>query len=273
MSGAGRLDLRTVSLLCVETRRHALAVAAMRRCMALARFAQCRLLSPGAPVLPEGIEHLPIPDLAGIEAYSDFMVRQLGACFDAEHVLVVQWDGFAIDGAAWDRAFLDYDYIGAPWNDAARTVGNGGFSLRSRRLCAALAELEPPRTHPEDACICRDLRPQLEARGLRFAPSALAERFAFEEPRPGFPTFGFHGLFNFHHVMPDPELVEFVRGCDARIVHSRHARRLLKRCYASARLDAARALHERRMQGPPAMRLDALKLKALAAARRWSGRG
>lgn len=271
MSDDGRLDLRTVSLVCVETRRHPLAIAAMQRCMAMARFAQCLLLSPTAPAVPDGIGHHPIAPINCIEDYSEFMLRRLGTCFTSEHALVVQWDGFAIDRHCWSADFLDYDYIGAPWNDAARSVGNGGFSLRSRRLCVELAKLAPSHWHPEDVRICHDLRPHLEAVGIRFAPTAVAERFAFEEPRPEFPTFGFHGLFNFHHVLSEPELLEFLHACDDRIVFSVHARRLLKRCYASGMRRAARAIHERRMTGPPAMRLDAIKLRALAASRRWAG--
>ncbi|HTA65346.1 MAG TPA: DUF5672 family protein [Xanthomonadaceae bacterium] len=263
-----RIDLREVSLVCVETRRHALAIAAMQRCMRQARFAECLLLSPQAPALPDGIRHAAIPGIDGIAGYSDFMVRRLGDCFGAKHVLVVQWDGFVLDAGCWDERFLDFDYIGAPWMDAQRTVGNGGFSLRSRRLCDALRELAPVSTHPEDLRICIDLRPQLEAHGVRFAPTALAERFAWEAPPPPFLTFGFHGLFNFHRVMSEHELVDFLRACDDDILYSVPARRLLKGAYATGFREAARAIHRRRMSGSPTMRLDALKLKAFALLRR-----
>ncbi|MBS0213818.1 MAG: hypothetical protein JSR26_11680 [Proteobacteria bacterium] len=273
MNASARLDLPTVTLACVETRRHALAIAAMQRCMQQAHFARCVLLSPDALALPSGIEHVRIEPIANIEGYSDFMLHGLGACFATPHVLVAQWDGFVVDAACWDAAFLDYDYIGAPWDDAARTVGNGGFSLRSLRLCEALADIAPTRTHPEDVRICRDLRPQLEARGIRFAPTALAERFAWEEPQPAFATFGFHGLFNFHRVMAQDDLIEFLQACDDAILYSVPARRLLKRCYAAGFADAARVIHARRMTGPQRLRADALKLKAFAAWRRWRGRG
>lgn len=41
---------------------------------------------------------------------------------------------------------------------------------------------------------------------MRFAPPALAERFAFERYRPNGQTFGFHGLFNFPDVLMPAEL-------------------------------------------------------------------
>ena len=266
----GGVDLGDVSLVCVESRRPALAVHALQRCLRQARFKECLLLSPQAPTLPEDIRHVPIAPITSVAAYSDFIVGKLGDYFTGEHVLIVQWDGFILDATRWDARFLDYDYIGAPWLDSARTVGNGGFSLRSRRLWDALRAVNPQSMHPEDACICIEYRSQLEAHGIRFAPPGLAELFSWEAPEPATPTFGFHGFFNFHRVMPEQELVEYIRMCDEGILFSVPARRLLKRAYRAGMLDAARAISARRMAGSRPMQLDAIKLKAFAALRRLS---
>jgi hypothetical protein len=58
-------------------------------------------------------------------------------------------------------------------------VGNGGFSLRSRRFMEACSRIIKI-MHPEDHHICRTYRKQLEAEGMRFAPIEVAERFSFE---------------------------------------------------------------------------------------------
>jgi hypothetical protein len=263
-----RIDLGKVSLVCVETRRHALALHALEHCLQQARFKECLLLSPTAPAMPNGIQHVSIADINSVAAYSDFMVGKLGDYFAGEHVLIVQWDGFILDARCWDARYLNYDYIGAPWLDAARTVGNGGFSLRSRRLLDALRDLNPVSTHPEDACICIELRQPLEARGIRFAPSELAGTFAWEAPEPAQPTFGFHGFFNFHRVMPEPALIDYLRMCDDGILFSVPARRLLKGCYRSGMREAAREISRRRMRGPWKMKLDVIKLKLFARCRR-----
>ena len=263
-----RIDLSTISLVCVETRRHALAVHALQRCLQQARFKECLLLSPSAPAtLPGGIQHAPIADINSVAAYSDFIVGKLGDYFSGGHALIVQWDGFILDATRWDARFLDYDYIGAPWPDAARTVGNGGFSLRSRRLWNALRDIDPLSTHPEDACICIEQRQALEARGIRFAPTELAEAFAWEAPEPAQPTFGFHGFFNFHRVMPEQELIDYLRMCDDGILFSVPARRLLKGCHRSGMRDAAREISRRRMRGPSKMKLDVIKLNFFARCR------
>lgn len=64
--------------------------------------------------------------------------------FDTDYVLIVQNDGFPLRKGL-DEFVGRYDYIGAPWVAHATcfdlypypkfSVGNGGFSLRSRRLC------------------------------------------------------------------------------------------------------------------------------------------
>jgi hypothetical protein len=155
-----------------------------------------------------------IPPLAGRDAYSRFMLRDLAALLGTEFILCVQWDGHVLEPEAWEPAFLDYDYIGAVWPHFrdGRTVGNGGFSLRSRRLLEACARLPDCRSEPEDLFICRTMRPQLERdHAIRFAPPELAERFAFERKPPRGQVFGFHGCFNLVKLLPDREAAGLIR--------------------------------------------------------------
>ena len=266
-----KIDLRAVSLVCVETRRSHLAVQAMQRCRRQANFAECLLLSPHAPELPVAIRHVRIPDIASVAQYSAFMVKQLGAYFSADHALVVQWDGFITDASRWDPDFLEYDYIGAPWPDQPMAVGNGGFSLRSRRLVEALQKIDTPQTHPEDHVICGRYRPELESRfGIRFAPLDVARRFSWEAVEPAKPTFGLHGFFNFHRAMSEAELIATLDDCDDAILRSVAGRRLLKNLYRASMHTAAAQLTARRMSGPLSMQIDAVKLRSFAALRAWT---
>ncbi len=119
------------------------------------------------------------------------------------HFLVIQYDGWVLDGFAWRRKWLDFDYIGAPWwyrDDF--NVGNGGLSLRSTDLMRWLArhpEQYPP-THPEDDTLCRTYRRALEDEGFIWAPQDEAGRFSFERT-PRRPTFGFHGMWHWPRVL------------------------------------------------------------------------
>ena len=149
-----------------------------------------------------GFEVQRIPQLRRIDDYNRLITRRLAEDLRCERVLVIQYDGFVLNANQWSPLFLHYDYLGAPWpqfDDCG--VGNGGFSLRSRRLVDAVARLDyADLSEAEDLFICRRARPVLEAAGLRFAPKAVAAHFSVEYPGVPWPTFGFHGIFHLPQV-------------------------------------------------------------------------
>lgn len=277
MNRPGRLALPEVTLLCVDTRTPQLAVAAMRHCMAQIDFGAVLLLTA-----PQALATLPpdIPAIAvqidSVDAYSRLLLTGLLPHIRTSHVLIVQWDGFVLDASQWSPAFLAHDYIGAPWHDMPpeRSVGNGGFSLRSRRLLEALQQVRIDAPHPEDICICQHLRPELEARfGLRFAPPDLARRFAFERLPPAGPSFGFHGLFNMHHALPPAALSALLGELPDAMARGLDAHDLCARLIRLGRLaDAHVLLDKRRRLGMRdrrtlrlALRLACARLKARLA--------
>ena len=166
-----------------------------------------------APIYP-GETFYPINPIRSAADYSHFMLNIVPHCVDADAVLVIQWDGMPSNRSAWTEDFLRYDYIGAPWGhcDPSVAVGNGGFSLRSRKLMQALAALkircDPalPESDAEDVVICRHYRADMLQAGCQFAPLALAHQFAFENERQC-PSFGFHGVFNFPGFLTEQELM------------------------------------------------------------------
>lgn len=244
--------LPNVSLVCVETRYPDLARFSLDQCLAAASFKECLLLTPTRFDLPEYIAQVAIAPIRSIDDYSAFMLRELGRCFTGDYVLVVQWDSFILDGQLWDPAFLDYDYIGAPWTHrpAAVAVGNGGFSLRSRRLVDMLAQMDFDVVHPEDAVICELRREELERRGIRFAPQAVAERFAMEMIQDGGPTFGFHGFNNFDRALNDADLDAYLAMCSLSTLRSPAARQLVRRLYRTGRHAMALRVLRRRLARP-----------------------
>ena len=194
------------------------------------RFAEALLLTsrespPGLRATSRRIE-----PINSREAYSRFMTQDLHRHIGTSHALCVQWDGYVLDPARWDPVFLEYDYIGAPWpqfGDAMR-VGNGGFSLRSRRLLEACVTLDIG-NEAEDVAICRTHRRVLEQRfGLRFAPEDIARRFAFERAAPRGDEFGFHGAFNMVGRMPSAELANVLAGLEPGLLNRREHGELLR---------------------------------------------
>lgn len=128
------------------------------------------------------------------------MVKDLYKYVDTDYVLIIQSDGYVKNPTAWMDEWLSYDYIGATWwyNDKFN-VGNGGFSLRSRKLLQILAtDRNIVRTHPEDHHICRTYGRYLTKKcGIRFAPDEVAKKFSIEGYKQKDKTysgqFGFHG--------------------------------------------------------------------------------
>jgi len=174
------------------------------------------ILSLRRPDLPVGIEWKKI-GFMNYNQYSIFVMHSLYSFINTEHCLLVQDDGWCINGLNINR-FLEYDYVGAPchlafidksennerpyrheviakfgWvNEPRRTViQNGGFSLRSRRLLEApnkygFTHTGSPQFWKEDIQLTGIYRKLLEAKGIRFAPEDVAKTFAIEHYDPSF---------------------------------------------------------------------------------------
>ena len=191
-------NLSNITLVCVDCVNHGEAVAAIRKSMEQCDFAAVKFITD-KPFEFEGIEVVNIPTIGSKEEYSHFMIKELYKYFDTDFVLVIQADGYVLNGNSWLPEFLDYDYIGAPWlYSDGKNVGNGGFSLSSKILQLYLAFDEFIfATDPEDQAIGRLYRDYLKQKyGIKFPPEALADKFAFELRTPIYDTFGFHGKFH-----------------------------------------------------------------------------
>jgi hypothetical protein len=195
-------SLPEVTLIVIDCVNYERARRAFDHCRFYCDFGAAKLLTH-FDVADECVEK--IEPLRSISAYSKFMLKDLARHFDTKYVLVAQWDGFVWRNNLWDQAFLDYDYIGAPWPaqitrgeaHRAHLVGNGGFSLRSKRLQEFLAnDAGIDAIDNEDVVICQFKRTYLEQAGFRFAPVELAAKFSCEGELKN--TFGQHGRNGFN---------------------------------------------------------------------------
>jgi hypothetical protein len=271
-----RLHLPQVTLCAVDTRSPKLAARSLLRSMSGIDFAHVMLFTRGCAQPPPGVEVVEIELLRSGADYSHFVLRQLPGHIRSSHVLVTQWDGFVVEPAAWRQEFLLHDYIGAVWPDqpAACSVGNGGFSLRSRRFMAAGLDPRITELHPEDQVLCRTWRTHLEREhGVSFAPPALARRFAFENEEPQGPTFGFHGPRNLPRFLDEAALVAMLGELPDEFFRSRDARRLARALLRHGMPDTVLLLQRRRLAAGRAdwpTRLLALAASAQRLARRRS---
>lgn len=189
------LQLKNVTLLgldCIDLDRLKIA---RDICVKDIEFGAIKLLSS---IESDDKNVIKIDKVGSIEAYSEFMIKKLNDYVDTEFVLIFQYDGFILSADNWQDEFLNYDYIGCPWigyfnENPDYNVGNGGFTLRSKKLLDILANDEQIKLgEPEDSLICRQYREYLEQKGIKFAPEEIAGKFAIPdmmkqefEPTPG----------------------------------------------------------------------------------------
>jgi|TARA_B100000073_G_scaffold155202_1_gene128182 hypothetical protein len=152
--------------------------------------------------------------------FCESFVQQTNKYIFDDFCLNVQHDSTIIDSSKWDHRFLNYDYIGAPWpmniiqasdmvagriDEIPNVVGNGGFSLRTRKFVEESAKLGWEHKN-EDLNICVFNHETMTGAGIKFAPPSLAAKFSKEHPTEygnftrsllfTYDSFGFHGDFN-----------------------------------------------------------------------------
>jgi hypothetical protein len=213
------LHLPDVTLVAVTSVNVDATIHALQASMRQARFAGCKLFTDAAfTAVPKGITIVPIPRVTSARDYSAAILNCVVGEVNTGFCMVCQWDGYVLNPALWTDEFLLYDYVGAGWPqfEAGRDVGNGGFSLRSRRLLELCASDDFVHSHPEDLAICHRNRDWLESEGIAFAPRALADRFSAERCGRVQDTFGFHGVWHMPQILGAAEFWDLYKALDER---------------------------------------------------------
>tara|TARA_B100001123_G_scaffold440978_1_gene581230 strand:- start:694 stop:1395 length:702 start_codon:yes stop_codon:yes gene_type:complete len=210
-----KLKLPNVTLLAATSSEIDAAQISMRISLHNIEFGAAKLLCPSTPEkkYPD-IEYVSISPLNNVDSYNQMIFQDLHKYFKTSHCLIVQADSFVVNSKLWKDEFLNYDYIGGPWPNKIKVnpnltlhleknpVGNGGFSLRSRKLVETTAKINfnslnfPMKA--EDVVICYYLYQEMIDSGIRFAPPELAAKFSMENidnlyGQNANSVFGFHG--------------------------------------------------------------------------------
>src|SRR5215469_5203243 len=154
-AGLVKLQLPDVTLVALDTVCHDLTMLAVKECMDKAQFGAVHVhtndFGPYQRTEIEGV-HFPIQPFPTVDDAMTYLWYGVPQRVETSHFLMVQWDSGIVSPAQWSDDFLGYDYVGAPWGwyGDAHEVGNGGFSLRSRRLMQHVCEQREtfPLGHP-----------------------------------------------------------------------------------------------------------------------------
>ena len=107
-----KLNLNKVTLACIDDVDPAMAKMIMKSLLARIDFAESILFSSK----DESYVDHKINSINSLRDYSIFAVKEMHKYINSEFLMIIQRDGYPINLEAWDDQFLDYDYIGAPWN-------------------------------------------------------------------------------------------------------------------------------------------------------------
>ena len=210
--------LKDVTLLSYSTNPERMngTIRALQTCCENLDFYQVKLICDKKPDnLPENIIWEYAPHINNINDFNYYMFLELGKHVDSSHMLFVHDHAFVLTASLWDDNWLQYDYCGSPWpvvenayltDDGKRIrVGNGGFSLRSRKLLFAPKELGLKLEHRqgfynEDGNVAVYQVDRLSKYGIKYMPLEEACKFAYENDVEE--NKGINNFFGFHRNIP-----------------------------------------------------------------------
>ena len=217
------MNLDDVTIVCYDGEDANLALKALVYSCRGIKFAHTKLLCPYEPTNFDEYKdldcydnfkdieysHVPRVDWVG---YNNFILFDLNKYVDTDYCITIQTDGFILNPEKWLDDFLQFDYLGAKWDlDHLRQsvhvkpeirekpwlsrVGNGGFSLRSKKLLQTTADAPFICDGPEDAYICSNYYDYFIEKGIKFGTEEAADKFSREQNKElSFDeVFGFHG--------------------------------------------------------------------------------
>lgn len=194
-----KLQLPKITIICIDGVNPNVGIKALAYSCQEITFHKNIILSHIRPnYIPNYIEFIEIPKLTHT-SYSPFILHNLYKYFDTEFCLLIHDDGFIINPDLWTDEFLQYDYIGAPWRShyPEARVGNGGFSLRSKKLVNLCRGIRCEGEH-EDSLICVYNKVMLQQHNCKFAPLDLAMKFSLESKIPECKNYSLDTCFGFH---------------------------------------------------------------------------
>lgn len=205
------INLPDVTLLAISSIMIPETIQAMQVSMENLKFADAKFISHEEPEgLPKTIKYEYCPKINSSGDFDVYAFEELGKHIESSHMLMVQYHAFVLRPWMWDNDWLKYDFIGAPWYESPWfvslttgemiRVGNGGFSLRSKKLLDLPKKLGVHTISDrgytnDDGLINNHYRELFKANGIVYPDVYVAARFSHENDVPenkGVQTFGFH---------------------------------------------------------------------------------
>lgn len=188
-----KTQLKNIDLISVDTKNTHETVKALNYCKKFFDFGETILITDCEEQF-DGIKTIKI-DKCDYQAINLYMFHY-GRYTHNDFALCIHNDGHIINPNLWTDDFLKYDYIGAPWPNPdvwpqfinikthleRNNVGNGGFSLRSRKFLDYCLTFKDTESWSEDMFLSLLRYEDAVKYGIKFAPTELAYKFSMEIP-------------------------------------------------------------------------------------------
>lgn len=163
-------------------------------------FSSVLLISDVNPASSIKYSFVQIDKFNSVGDWGKFIVFDLYKYIETKYIILIHADGFIVNPEQWNDAFLNYDYIGAPWpipkdrfsyrdcyGNIIR-VGNS-VSLRSKKILELPAKLgltweSDKGFFHEDGYLTVLNRHILQEHGVKFPPLSVAASFSREKELP-----------------------------------------------------------------------------------------
>jgi len=189
-----------VTLLAISSNRVEGNVAALERCMNLMEFGAVKFLSHKNPdSLPDGIQFEECMELKSIKDFDYYAFLELGKHVQTSHCLMVQDHAYILHPEIWKDTWLRWDFCGALWEERPEfisvstgtmvRIGNGGFSLRSKRIMDLPKKLGLPLIEDrgfsnDDGLVNSFYRKTFLENGIKYPEATDIPEFSYENDVP-----------------------------------------------------------------------------------------
>jgi hypothetical protein len=191
-----KIQIPDVTLLAVSSIKIDETIKALQKSCEGIDFGAVKIITHELPKnLPENIVFEECSKLKSVNDYSLYVFKYLTNHVNTSHCLLIQYDSWILNSIKWDNSWLKFDYCGGLWpivensyiaNDGTRSrVGNGGFSLRSKKLMQIPLDnnwelRQEQNFFNEDGNVCCYYKKELLELGIKYAPIEVAAQFSFE---------------------------------------------------------------------------------------------
>src|SRR5690606_19543531 len=107
--------IENCTLVCIDCFNYGAAVIAIKKCLEQNTYDRVLFLTDNDTISPDGFEVVKIRPIRSKNDYSKFVMKELYHYIWTDFALIIQHDGYVLNGDLFDERLYGIDYCGALW--------------------------------------------------------------------------------------------------------------------------------------------------------------